>query len=410
MNHKLFFKIDLLLCSFWTLFVLHLWVANLFTSFCVEESTAFPEWTFPLVAYTLVMRLGINFMMQKGEKKGIYAALTTAVVGVICYGVLPKEVMQLAWQHMYDYSMVAVNYAFSPRWLTTELPPYTCYKLWRICLPIWLWIVPLLYFLLFRKRCCNETASLKTVLSGGYLFKDWKISSYLRYCAIAFIAWGLGVWMNNWVSLVAMILLPAYAYGCFCKSQGRKPSWIEFLLIASSGVLLWYAQYKMTYERNLILWGSALIALLPMLWGALKTREWINAFVGWVMIGILLPSFCLGYSVYTVKEAVRVANFRDEMCFTGVLKVKDIEGNVGLRDRYRLIVDTSFSDDVQAYKFPLVYLKRGERWGICNTKAAGYPKGDIAFPDSLGLFPMKSILEFYQPVGRISKWCDDKED
>ena len=55
-------------------------------------------------------------------------------------------------------------------------------------------------------------------------------------------------------------------------------------------------------------------------------------------------------------------------------------------------------------------LKRGERWGICDTRAAGYPKGDMAFPDSLGLFPMKSIPEFYQPAGRISKWCDDKED
>ena len=406
MNHKLFIKIDLLLCSVWTLFVLHLWVANLFTSFCVNGLIAFPEWTFPLVAYTLVMRLGVNFMMQKGEKKGIYAALLTAIAGVVCYDVLPKEVMQVARRDIYDYSMVAVNYAFSPRWLTTEFPPYTCYKLWITCMPIWLWGIPILYFLLFRKRCCNETASLKTILSGGYLFMGWKESPYLRYCAIAFIAWGFGVWMNNWASLIAMILLPAYAYGYFCKCQGRKSTWIEYLLIVLSAGLLWLAQYKMMYERNLILWGSAFVALLPMLWNAFKTRKWINIVIAWGMIGILLPSFCLGYDVYTVKEAVRTENFKDGMCFTGVMKVKNEKGEIGLRDRYRMIVDVSYSKDIRPYRLPLVYVKRGSRWGICDTRAAGYSKGDMSFPDSLNLFELRRVYMFTPPASRIIKYYE----
>ena len=75
MKHSLFFKVDLLLCSVWALFVLRLWVSNSLTSFCLDEATEFPEWTFPLVAYTVLMRLNISFMMLRKERYGWLPAL-----------------------------------------------------------------------------------------------------------------------------------------------------------------------------------------------------------------------------------------------------------------------------------------------------------------------------------------------
>ena len=41
MKRSFFFKFDLFLCSAWALFVAHLWVSNLLTSFCLKEATEF---------------------------------------------------------------------------------------------------------------------------------------------------------------------------------------------------------------------------------------------------------------------------------------------------------------------------------------------------------------------------------
>lgn len=67
---KLFFKFDLLLCSIWGLFVIHLWVSNLLASICLEEATKFPEWTLPFVIYAMLIRVSLSFMMFRKEKYG----------------------------------------------------------------------------------------------------------------------------------------------------------------------------------------------------------------------------------------------------------------------------------------------------------------------------------------------------
>ena len=103
----------------------------------------------------------------------------------------------------------------------------------------------------------------------------------------------------------------------------------------------------------------------------------MTATLTFVMTGILLPSFCLGYNVYTVKDTVRKQNYRSDMCLTGVLIVEDGNGKIGLRDRYRLIVPTRFSD-VQPYRLPLVYVKHNEELNLFNTGRAGYAKGDYS--------------------------------
>lgn len=95
-----------------------------------------------------------------------------------------------------------------------------------------------------------------------------------------------------------------------------------------------------------------------------------------VAVGILLPSFCLGYDVYTVKEAKRIGYFRDEMCLTGMLKVEDGEGHIALRDRYRLLVPLSYTN-IEADSLPLMRVEYEGRWKPFNMGGLGYPKGDL---------------------------------
>ena len=88
MKRSFFFKFDLFLCSAWALFVAHLWVSNLLTSFCLKEATEFLEWTLPLVTYTVLLRLNLSFMMWRKEKQGWLTAIICFSCGMLCYFVL----------------------------------------------------------------------------------------------------------------------------------------------------------------------------------------------------------------------------------------------------------------------------------------------------------------------------------
>lgn len=181
--------------------------------------------------------------------------------------------------------------------------------------------------------------------------------------------------MNEWVSLVAMLVIPAFAYYCLSRSWGVKPRWYECLLVSAASCLLWFAQYEIGDMRERLLWISALLVLVPVgfVW---RMKGWLDGVWSFVAVGILLPSFCLGYDVYTVKEAKRIGNFRNEMCLTGILKVEDDEGHIALRDRYRLLVPLSYTN-VEADRLPLVRVEYEGRWKPFNMGRLGYPKGDL---------------------------------
>lgn len=372
---NLFFKFDLLLCSVWSLFVIHLWVSNLLISICLEEATKFPEWTLPFVVYAMLIRVSLSFMMFRKEKYGWTTAFICLLCGLLCHFILPGSVMADAQRDMYNYGNIAVNYTLSPRWITTELPPYSSWKAWNLLLPFWLWLMPLVYFLCQRKKCVQTRTAKITLWNGLYFWSDPLRYRYLTYCGLFIIAWCAGIVMNEWLSLVIMLPLPMCFYYFVNKMNGRKAYWHEYLSVALSSGCLWYAQYVMSDTRNACLVASVVFALIPVICFAVKTRKYVTTALTFVMTSVLLPSFCLGYDVYTVKDTVRKQNYRDDMCLTGVLVVEDGNGNIGLRDRYRLIVPTRFSD-VRPYRLPLVHVNYSGEWSLFNTGRAGFAKGD----------------------------------
>lgn len=171
-KRKIFFKLDLLICSVWALFVLRFWVANLLISFCLDEATSFPEWTLPFVAYTVLMRLSLSFMMLRKEKRGLAVAGVYMLVGGACWFLLPWEVMTHALRDMYNYLTVATDYAFSPRWITSRFSPFLFYRAVGLLFPFWLLVMPLVYFLVYRKRCVLSGVESRWVWSGLFFWKD----------------------------------------------------------------------------------------------------------------------------------------------------------------------------------------------------------------------------------------------
>lgn len=374
---NLFFTFDLLLCSIWILFVIHMWVSNLLTSICLEESTDFPEWVLPIVVYILLIRVSLSFMMLRKEKYGWIAAIIGLLCGLLCHFILPGSVMADAQRDMYNYGVIAVNYTLSPRWLTTELPPYSCWKAWNLVLPLWMWVMPLAYFVCQRNNCLQSRTDKTTIWSGLYFWNDPLRNRYLTYCGLFIIAWCVGIVMNEWLSLVFMLLLPMYFYFFLNKMNKIKAYWYEYLGVVLSAGCLWYAQYVTNDARNVCIVASAIFALIPIICFAVKTQKYMTAGLIFVMIGVLIPSFCMGYDVYTVKDTVRIQNYRDEMCLTGLLIVEDENGNVGLRDRYRLIVPTRYAN-LKSYRLPLVSVETKEGIEIFNTGCAGSAKGDYS--------------------------------
>lgn len=391
MKQQIFFKLDLLICSVWALFVLRFWVANLLTSFCLDEATLFPEWTLPLVAYTVLMRLSLSFMMLRREKKGQAIAVVYMLVGGACWFLLPGEVMAHALRDMYNYLTVATDYTFSPRWITSKLSPFLFYKAVGLLFPFWLLVMPVVYFLVYRKKCVPSGVENRWMWSGLYLWKDALRNRYLAGCTFLLVAWCFGIVMNEWLSLLAMLVIPAFAYYCLCKNWDIKLRIYECLFVSASSCLLWFAQYEIGDVRETMLWISALLAIISIgfVW---KEKGWLDGIWSFVFIGILLPSFCLGYDVYTVKGAKRIVNFRDELCFTGILKVEDEEGHIALRDRYRLLMPLSYTD-VKADRLPLVKVEYEGQWKEFNTGRSGYPKGDLKLLGKFRKFRHFTLIE-----------------
>lgn len=376
MKQHFLFKSDLLCGSVWAMFILRLWIADVFTSCCIEDATLFAEWTLPFVAYTVLMRLSLSFMMYRRERRGLYVALVYAPVWVLCLILLPREAMYDAWRDMYNYCMVATNYMFSPRWLTSQLMPYGFRIMMGMLFCCWWVIVPIAYFLINYKRCRLSGVADRWIWSGLYLWKDPLRDKYFGGCCYFLVAWCVGVIMNEWLSLVAMIAVPLLAYRFLNKGDNGKRVLYEYVFIGVVSVLLWLAQYETGTYRNGLLWSSLLLALVSVGGYVLRTKKWVNGCWAFVAVGILLPSFCLGYDVYTVKEAKRVGNFREKYCFTGVLIVEDSEGALALRDRYHLITPLRYSD-IRPDCLPFVRVKENGEWKSLNTCGAGYPRGDL---------------------------------
>lgn len=59
--------------------------------------------------------------------------------------------------------------------------------------------------------------------------------------------------------------------------------------------------------------------------------------------GIMLLSICLGYNVLVLTEYSRGEKLQAQFNMTCVIKMKDAQGHIGLRDRYRQIIPALYS-------------------------------------------------------------------
>jgi hypothetical protein len=143
-------------------------------------------------------------------------------------------------------------------------------------------------------------------------------------------------------SAITVCTLPAAFFALVNWYVRREIAYKDMLLIVGASVVFWCAQYTTDMVRILLLLASLAIMAVPVIRFAIDTKKnWTSAGL-YVIIALIMPVFCLGYNPYSVLEAGRTRSFKTDLGSTRGLLYVQSDDNVGLRDRYGVILPVKY--------------------------------------------------------------------
>lgn len=205
---------------------------------------------------------------------------------------------------------------------------------------LWLFAVPYIYylFLLIRKE------TLKTELTwldlvGAILWHDKQtktISAILMIMLLSFIS-GLSMSARG-CQLMCFSAVPL-TYWLICRYHKVRAEKAWVLVIAMG--MFWLAQIQAGVWRGALLLLSFGLVVYVVVILYQKITNVRLSIVLVLYLGILLPSFSIGYNQYACIHYAR-SGFHYLEPFQGILYITDSEGHYGLRDRYGLLIEPEF--------------------------------------------------------------------
>ncbi len=195
---RIFIGIDLFVCSLWALFVFRRWAACVLAGFCVSTATLEDGWTVPIALYFIILRLGVSFMMLRNDRRGIWGALML-LLGAVAMIDISRFVLLEAIREAFWCLNTAGGCWLNPalrwfgHWFGLQSYNETIDATWGVFVFSWLWLMPLVYFLIPGKKRVKTERSLFTVLTGLYLFKDPVGKEYLKMGAFVVVAMLIGM-------------------------------------------------------------------------------------------------------------------------------------------------------------------------------------------------------------------------
>ena len=143
-------------------------------------------------------------------------------------------------------------------------------------------------------------------------------------------------------SAITVCSLPAAFFALMNWYARREIAYKDILLIVGASVVFWCAQYTTDMVRILLLLASLAIMAVPVIRFAIDTKKNWTSVGLYVIIALIMPVFSLGYNPYSVFEAGRTRSFKTDLGSTrGLLYVQSAD-NVGLRDRYGVILPVKY--------------------------------------------------------------------
>ena len=230
----------------------------------------------------------------------------------------------------------------------------------------WLLMFPCAYylFLLIRKQLNRTELTWKDLL-GGVLWHGRleKASSAIMMVMLVSLLAGLS--MNAQLCMLVCLTSPPLTCWLVCRYYKVKAERLWVLVVSMT--IFWYAQLSTGVLRASLLLLSFILVVyvVTKLYKNIGSYLWTN--VLGIYLGILLPSFAIGYNQYACINYARKGNYLSP--FQGILIVTDSSyEHFGLRDRYGLLVKPEYE-----------WIQDGDRqWDvwryICTLKKDGYER------------------------------------
>lgn len=215
-----------------------------------------------------------------------------------------------------------------------------------------IWLLPvILYFIqLFRRKLVRTDLSYKNMF-GAILWTDRKASNYSELMLVTIGSLYAGLTMDPRACRFVCIVAPALSYYLICSYYKVKAERLWVIII--SMILFFYAQVTCNYVRVGMLAASfGFIVYVGCLLNN-NMKRFFTTFMAIIYIGIFLPSLSIGYNQYTCINYAR-SEMIPLLPFRGVFVINDGSKQVGLRDRYGLLVPPQYDE--------LVYFKSKNSW------------------------------------------------
>ena len=323
MKSKLLF-FDLAICSVWML-----------SMFGGRGSWAYP--TFLFVILEVLYRLVISFSLAHKEKRSwipllIFVPLIGMSVVVGVYNGVGEIIYRIFDLTKLEYN-VALKYALGG------------------FLMLWLFVLPYVYYLylLFRKQLVGTELTWKELV-GAILWHgrlERTCSAILMIMLIAFLT---GLSMNARLCQIMCLTAAPLTYWLLCHYNKVKADKVWVLVVGMA--FFWYAQILAGVWRvSMLLVSFGLVVYVgTRLYHNTRNNLLVNTMV--LYLGILLPSFSIGYNQYACINYAR-KGFYYLSPFQGILYIIDSTRELyGLRDRYGLLVEPEYEHIREGDRLP----------------------------------------------------------
>lgn len=316
---KILLGIDLAICSLWTIAALGSRIAWVDTPV---------TW---IVMLLIMSRLLLSFTLYHREKKSWIPGLL--FMGLTAFAISTELDIKLS--ELASKVFPLLNLDFN-RWWYVGL---------TLAVATWLWIVPLVVFLvnIFCKGSLTDTLTWKDAL-GKLLWPD---KTARTYCSLLLITIGTlyaGLTMNARLCLFASVVAPTMSFHLLKRYYGLEKGKMWVLVI--SMLIFFFAQPHAGLLRMSMLGISFSMVAYVCSSFYQKEKKLLLSVISAIYVGILLPSLAIGNNQYTCFNVGRTGYYSLDI-YPGIFSIEDKKtGKIGLRSRYALLVKPEYESIV----------------------------------------------------------------
>ena len=316
---KILLGIDLAICSLWTIAALGSRIAWVDTPV---------TW---IVMLLIMSRLLLSFTLYHREKKSWIPGLL--FMGLTAFAISTELDIKLS--ELASKVFPLLNLDFN-RWWYVGL---------TLAVATWLWIVPLVVFLvnIFCKGSLTDTLTWKDAL-GKLLWTD---KTARTYCSLLLITIGTlyaGLTMNARLCLFASVVAPTMSFHLLKRYYGLEKGKMWVLVI--SMLIFFFAQPHAGLLRMSMLGISFSMVAYVCSSFYKKEKKLLLSVISAIYVGILLPSLAIGNNQYTCFNVGRTGYYFLDI-YPGIFSIEDKKtGKIGLRSRYALLVKPEYESIV----------------------------------------------------------------